>query len=42
MSDRNFVAKSMFDRRSPFKAKTVETKKGKGSFKRKDKYPEKY
>ena len=40
MKQRNIVAKDMFDRRSPFKAKTVGAKKGKGSYQRRPKYKE--
>ena len=40
MNPRNIVAKDMFDRRSPFKAKVVGSKKGKGAWKRKDKHQE--
>lgn len=38
MKQRNLVAKDMFDRRSPYKAKAVGAKKGKGSFQRKPKH----
>ena len=42
MKQRNLVAKDMFDRNSPYKAKMVGAKKGKGSFHRKEKYPKKF
>lgn len=42
MKQRNLVAKDMFNRSGPYKAKAVGSKKGKGSYQRKPKHSAKF